>query len=240
MSDQQSQAIPVLRADFAKRIGIAWQKSVQSFLEAGRVLLKAKTKLPHGDFTAMVNSDLPFGIRTAECLMSIAKHPRLAKANPHTCASLPSSWRALYELSRLPARQFDAALRKHRIYAEMTVTEASCLARERQIRHEIQQLAPAALSVQATVARVPISEYTVAYSGNTGDDALREFEGQQLIDALCSATEEGIERIERILRQDRVNDIEKVKQSIELLQRLGERLGGATIVPLRSVPPSSA
>jgi hypothetical protein len=152
------------QSDFAKRITVAWQKTVKSILEVGHLLLAAKKKLPHGDFTAMVQNDLPFGIRTAECLMAIARHSRLAKANPHTCASLPSSWRALYELSRLSVRQFDAALREGRIFADLTVTEASWLAdnaeTKRQARYE-----PATLELRVTHDTIPVRSVAY-YSGD--------------------------------------------------------------------------
>jgi hypothetical protein len=240
-----------VRSDFAKRITIAWQKTVQSILEVGRLLLAAKKKLPHGDFTAMVESDLPFSIRTAECLMSIARHPRLAKANPHTCASLPSSWRALYELSRLPARQFVAALRARRIFADMTVSEASHLRATVERTPVPAQPTPGLLSVPATVTHTVIPARAVFYRGETksiptlSEDVLRSLEKQrhateekrhanEIIDAICAVTEADLEPLVKQLTSHRIADIEKVKQSIELLRRLGERLSGATIVPLHS------
>jgi hypothetical protein len=154
-----------LRAGFINRITAAWQKTVQSILDVGHLLLVAKKKLPHGDFMAMVETDLPFSSRTAECLMSIARHPRLAKANPHTCANLPTGWRALYELSRLPVRQFDALLQDRRICADTTVNEARCLADsaewERRAQYETAQ--PATVSIQLSHTSIPVR--TVAYVG---------------------------------------------------------------------------
>jgi hypothetical protein len=45
-----------LRADFINRITSKWQKTVQSVLEVGHLLLAAKAKLPHGDFIPMVET----------------------------------------------------------------------------------------------------------------------------------------------------------------------------------------
>src|SRR5262249_1474948 len=114
-----------LRSGFAKRITVAWRKTLKSILEVGHLLLAAKKQLRHGQFEAMIEADLPFKLRTAECLMAIARHPRLSKS--HTCALLPTSWRALYELSRLSGKEFDAAVGEGHIHAEMTVDDASDL-----------------------------------------------------------------------------------------------------------------
>jgi hypothetical protein len=75
------------RADFINRITVKWQKIGKSFQAIGHDLLAAKKKL-RGEFLAMIETDLPFSARTAECLMSIAKHPRMGKPDSHTCANL--------------------------------------------------------------------------------------------------------------------------------------------------------
>jgi hypothetical protein len=111
-----------LRSVFAKRITGEWRKTVKSILKTGHLLMAAKKKLPHGEFEAMVNDDLPFGIRYAEYYMTIVKRPWLAKAN--TCSHLPASCRALSQLSRLSKRTFNSAIRDGRINADMTVEEA--------------------------------------------------------------------------------------------------------------------
>ena len=237
-----------LRAGFINRITFTWQKTVQSILEVGRLLLAAKEGLPHGDFTAMVETDLPFSIRTAECLMHIAKHPRLSRPNPHTCANLPPSWRALYELSRLPVCQFDAALRERRICADITVNEARYLAdsvEERRTRYETRfsaQSVSGRFTFSVTPAPIPVR--TVADIGETrpllenNEPVLRELEAQrhanEVLDAICSVSKADLDVFVKHLTQNRVADIEKAKEGIEVLRRLGERLGGATIVQLYS------
>ena len=59
----------------------------------------SKGALPHGEFGAMCDSDLPFSANTAQRLMSVASDGRLA--NPAHGQLLPSSWRTLYELTKL-------------------------------------------------------------------------------------------------------------------------------------------
>lgn len=83
---------------WAGRINEAWQKSTQSIIDTGRLLLAAKEDLEHGTFGNMVQLQLNFGPRTAERLMKIASNPTLA--NPTHGSLLPPSWRTLDELDK--------------------------------------------------------------------------------------------------------------------------------------------
>lgn len=85
--------------DFATRISASWQKSVEAIFETGRLIAQAKDALPHGDFTAMIEGQLPFGARTAQMLMKVATDQRLT--NPKHASHLPPSWATLYELTKL-------------------------------------------------------------------------------------------------------------------------------------------
>ena len=96
------------RGNWASRIAAAWQKSRESIIEVGCLLIEAKCELPHGEFEVMVGSELPFGARTAQRLMAVASDQRLLNA---THASvLPSSWMTLYSLTKLSDDEFGAAL----------------------------------------------------------------------------------------------------------------------------------
>ena len=89
---------PRTRADWAARITTAYAKTVESIVKTGAELLNAKDALPHGAFQKMVRRDLPFGDRTAQKLMAIARNPALTdEAN---WPQLPAAWTQLYELSR--------------------------------------------------------------------------------------------------------------------------------------------
>jgi hypothetical protein len=71
-----------------------------SGIAAGKWLIDAKegpNKLPHGEFTAMIEDDLPFGPRTAQYLMVIARNEVLS--NPKYSSLLPGAWTVLYELA---------------------------------------------------------------------------------------------------------------------------------------------
>jgi hypothetical protein len=66
-------------------------------LAAGRLLIDAKENLKHGDFEDMIERDLPFGPRTAERLMIVARNEVLS--NPTHASLLPGAWTVLHELA---------------------------------------------------------------------------------------------------------------------------------------------
>lgn len=113
---------PKKRNDFSEQITIAWQKSIAAIFECGRLLIAAKDKLGHGEFGEMIEHDLPFGERTAQRLMAIARDKRLA--NPTHVSHLPCAWGALYELTKLSDNDFDFAITSGTINANMTRADA--------------------------------------------------------------------------------------------------------------------
>jgi hypothetical protein len=96
-----------LRKDYARRINSAWRKSVAAIIEAGRLLVEAKTKLKPGTFTEMIIVDLGFDLSTAERLMKISRTPWLVESA--TLPILPAAWTTLYALSQLSKKEFDQA-----------------------------------------------------------------------------------------------------------------------------------
>src|SRR5262245_54632011 len=92
---------PKTRQEFAALITTAWQRSLRNVIKAGKWLLKAEVELKkRGEFTRMIELDLPFGERVAQRLMAIARHPVLS--DPTHESGLPRSYITLYELSKLP------------------------------------------------------------------------------------------------------------------------------------------
>jgi hypothetical protein len=110
-------SITAERTQWAARISAAWQQSVTSIIETGRLLTEAKTALDHGEWLPMVESDLPFQRNTAQRLMKIAADSRLA--NRAHVPLLPPSWGTLYELTKLDDDTFDQKLRDGTINPEM-------------------------------------------------------------------------------------------------------------------------
>lgn len=112
-----SEAMTVARGEWAARISTAWNKSVQAIFEVGEHLMAAKRELPHGEYEAMVESDLPFGPRSAQRLVSIAKDERLS--DPTHVSVLPSAWGTLYELTQLSDKQFTEGVDRGIIHSDM-------------------------------------------------------------------------------------------------------------------------
>ena len=99
------------REFWAGRINTAWNKTLAGILETAQLLIDAKEspdKLAHGEFLAMINSDLRFGRSTANKLMTIGRDPRMTNADftPH----LPPSWGTLHELTKLSDEQFEGGV----------------------------------------------------------------------------------------------------------------------------------
>lgn len=121
-------AKPNLRAQFAERITAAWHKGREWILAAGNALIEAKRSLPHGDFTAMIERDLPFGPDTARRFIRIAADPKLS--NHATSHVLPEAIEAMDALVKLDDNQFETAIARGVIHPEMTVKEAVAYVRE--------------------------------------------------------------------------------------------------------------
>jgi len=93
-------------------------KSVESILEIGRLLEKAKADLVHGEWGRMFTDGLvPFSQQTANKLMAIAAD--LVLSNPAHVRSLPPAWGTLYELSKVPDNTLKNALRDGVITPDM-------------------------------------------------------------------------------------------------------------------------
>jgi hypothetical protein len=129
---------PRTRQEFARLITAAWNRQVSTIVSAGRLLREAKTgpnKLPHGEFLDMFrrNSetgrrDLPFGERTAQKLMAIARHPVLS--DPSHESHLPPHVETLYLLTKLPQDQLEQMLTDGTITAETERKEVEKLVAE--------------------------------------------------------------------------------------------------------------
>jgi hypothetical protein len=107
------------RTQWASLISAAWQKSVDSIIETGRLLLAAKAdpKMQLGEWGTMIESDLPFNRHTAHKLMQIAADKRLTDVSHGK--HLPPSWTTLYELTKLDDDTFDQKLRDGTIHPGM-------------------------------------------------------------------------------------------------------------------------
>jgi hypothetical protein len=103
-------------------IRTSWQKSTESIIETGALLLQARKELERDVFHAM---RLPFGKRTRERLMKIAGNPVLSLATH--ASHLPPSWMTLYELSKLPHPTLLAKIEDGTIRPDMERKDATAL-----------------------------------------------------------------------------------------------------------------
>lgn len=101
---------------YATRIVAAWNKTLEAIVEVGHLLVEAKEAHPR-TFTTMVETQLPFSIRTAQQLMRIANDKRIAKAIHGSL--LPTSWRTLYYLTTLSDSEFERGISDGIICSDM-------------------------------------------------------------------------------------------------------------------------
>jgi hypothetical protein len=104
------------REEFAAEIRRAWLESQESFLLIGRYLLTAKERLQHGEFMAMVASDLPFSHQTANKLMSVARFIESGDVPPD---ALPPASETCYQITTLTSEERAQALAEGVIRPQM-------------------------------------------------------------------------------------------------------------------------
>jgi len=98
---------------FTARFRNALKKSVEGIIEAGRVLIEAKSELEHGQFSDWVVQELRFGtrkegsresdLRKADMLMFLARNDVIS--NPCHWHDFPPSPRTLWELTQIRPKQ---------------------------------------------------------------------------------------------------------------------------------------
>lgn len=95
---QTTKMEPQCAEEFVSEISRLWSRAQSAFLEIGRLLIKAKNTLPHGEYVAAVEAELPFSARTAYQLREAARWA-LGGAVPKE--RLPGSYSTIYLLSTL-------------------------------------------------------------------------------------------------------------------------------------------
>ena len=125
------------REEFAAEIRRAWAESQESFLLIGRYLLTAKSRLQHGEFMAMVASDLPFSHQTANKLMSVAQFVEAGEVPPDT---LPTASETCYQITTLTVEERARALKEGVI--RPTMRRQDILLFKRRIRAPLSETEP--------------------------------------------------------------------------------------------------
>lgn len=99
---------------FSNRVRTALGKSVEGFIEAGKHLEDARSKLTPDGYKKLLE-DLHMHEGTARKLRAIGAHERQLRAHAH---ALPPNWTPLYELTQLPEDQLSQAVESGSITPE--------------------------------------------------------------------------------------------------------------------------
>jgi N6-adenosine-specific RNA methylase IME4 len=102
---------------WAGRISAAWNQTREGIIEVGRLITDAKAALPHGEFSMMIERELPFSPQTARKLMGISNDKRLT--NHAHVRVLPPAWGTLAEITKLDDGQFSRAVAEGIINPDM-------------------------------------------------------------------------------------------------------------------------
>ncbi len=106
--------------EFAAEIGKLWTEAQQKFLAIGRYLVRAKAQLKHGEFEAMVATQLPFGKNVAYQLRVVAQsvdQERLLEQD------LPKSYSTAFKLAKLEDPVLDRAREHNLVRPDVTRRE---------------------------------------------------------------------------------------------------------------------
>jgi hypothetical protein len=112
----------------------ALKKSVEGIIEAGNVLIRAKSQLKHGQWEEWIIRTLRFGqrarngkanVREAQELMLLARHPVIS--NPNYFNALPARIRTLTELSQIPEDQLEEHIDTGVVHPGLTRSEVKKL-----------------------------------------------------------------------------------------------------------------
>ena len=128
------------RTEWATRIGSRWQEACAGMREAtfqiGHDLIQSKKELDHGEFIAMIESDLPFGKRSAQMFKAIAEDDRLSKAK--SISLLPPHWGTLYKISRFDDESLERFLDDGTINPDCTYAEINKVLRMERVKADEQ------------------------------------------------------------------------------------------------------
>ena len=185
---------------FVRRIVKHLEKSLESFIEIGHVLIEAEKLLGRKQWLDMVSEELPFTRRTAEKLVKIASDARIT--DPKIRGRLPPHWTSLHELTQLTDAEFANALVENKIRPEMERREISLL------RHQPVKISKKnqASSQRRQAHAAPISQLAMTATIVSDDDS----------DAYAFAL--GIVRLSKTCR------FQSIALSKELLEAVAEQL----------------
>ena len=119
--------------EFADRINFLWKDVVRSFLEIGNLLRTARKNLEHGQFTKLIQEQVPFSHSIANKLMKASK---FIDDNPVIISQLPVSYSTIYEVATLSKAQLEKARAENILRPNVTRKEIIDLKKSVKIRQK--------------------------------------------------------------------------------------------------------
>jgi hypothetical protein len=123
MSAQQAGVLTSDVDQWRVRIAAAWQRTVESVVEVGRLINESRDQL--GATYALLETELPFSSTVAAFLSKIAKNPVLS--DPANFAKLPSGINTLYHLTFIEEEELRKQIEHGEISPDFTLNEAKAL-----------------------------------------------------------------------------------------------------------------
>jgi hypothetical protein len=106
--------------DFRDAIAEAWTQAQKRFISIGRYLIAAKERLAHGDYTALVERELPFNASIAFQLRAVAEAIDGGRVDEK---ELPPNYSILYQVTTLRDDELAMARQRGLIRPDVTRRE---------------------------------------------------------------------------------------------------------------------
>jgi hypothetical protein len=115
---------PGTSEEYVDAISRLWSRAHAAFLDIGRLLIRAKETLPHGEYTTAVEGRLPFAARTAYQLREAARWAlEMDRLQSITLDALPGSYSTIYLLSTLDPATLERAQKEGLVRPELRRSE---------------------------------------------------------------------------------------------------------------------
>ncbi len=124
--------IPDTPEEFVDAISRLWSRAQTAFLDIGRLLIRAKETLPHGEYSMAVEERLPFAARTAYQLREAARWAlEMDRRQTIPLDELPGSYSTIYLLSTLDPPTLEQAQKEGLVRPELRRSELIAWRRDR-------------------------------------------------------------------------------------------------------------
>ncbi|MFD1627670.1 DUF3102 domain-containing protein [Azospirillum griseum] len=141
------------RAEFVADIRREWTNALESTVQVGRRLNEAKAALPHGEYEAMIESELPFGPATARKLREVAA---FVDAGTVPLDQLPEAYSTLYAIATLPDEVRAEAVAQGVIRPDVTRAEVEAFKEAKAPPRAVPLPTPTVIDVEPEAVSAPV------------------------------------------------------------------------------------